>query len=132
MFYKKFIEIMSKGGYRYNLEKTCDYCMYDPSDGKEYYENCLDCGLVQALLMFSNGTHQVQFEGYFGTNFSSATFFEGTLHGWVYDLVHTYRPFPFSINDIVYIAFLDSNLIGFKLKTNKKIEIKDGKFFREI
>jgi len=38
----------------------------------------------------------------------------------------------FSIDEIEYIAFLSDNLIGFKLKNNEKIEIKDGSFFRVV
>ena len=124
---------MSKGGYRYNLEKNCDCCLYDPADGKEYYENCLCCSNSdEALLMFNNGTHQVQFIGYFGDKFSNAQFYQGLSHGYIYDAPHTFAQFPYSINDIVYIAFLDNNLIGFKLKNNKRIEIKNGRFFREF
>ena len=136
LHYKKFIDIMSKSGYQYELEKTCDYCMYDPSDGTSYYENCLDCDIVDALLMFNNGIHKIKFEGTFGENISDAKFFQGEPLGWTFRTKDNFPvpetvEIPFSISDIIYIAFLENNLVGFKLSNNKKIEIKDGRFFRE-
>ena len=125
MFYKKFIEMMEKNGYKYKLWDSCDTCTVDKSDGTEYYENCVDCDADDSTLEFNNGVHELNFDGVFGENFSKAMFFHyGGLQKWEI-------PVPFSIEDITYIAFLEKNIIGFKLKNGKKIEVKNGYFFRE-
>jgi hypothetical protein len=124
MFYKKFIEIMEKNGYKYTLWDSCDTCNVDKSDGTEYYENCVDCNASDSTLEFNNGIHELNFDGVFGENFSRARFFHYGICGA--DEI----PIPFSIDDIVFIAFLEKNLIGFKLKNGNKMEIKNGYFFR--
>jgi len=116
---------MSKNGYKYTLYDSCDTCNVDKSNGTEYYENCVDCDADDSTLEFKKGSQELNFDGVFGENFSKAMFFHYGICGkWEI-------PVPFSIDDIVYIAFLDDNLLGFKLKNGKKIEIKNGYFFRE-